>query len=363
MILHIFNPEHDIALSYDNKYFTPPHAGRQLRYDLDYLPALWAKDGDCIMVGNTTSAMVHARRFMAHVQRVRFISQDEVANVADEIESVSPWGWDSAIKFQLMKLGIHEDILPSDAELSEIRTLSNRRFSAHVLQQLQQDMQLPFLCGEAFYVESIPALKEVIQSFGKVIIKAPWSSSGRGVRYIEQAMDAAITSWAARVISQQGGIMVEPYYNKMKDFGMEFFVDAAGVHYAGLSVFHTINGAYVGNSLSTEDEKRQMLAPYVDNTVLDRLAEHLTQLLNDHLKGKYQGPLGVDMMVVANQNTAADTPSGFFVHPVVEINLRRTMGHVALSLSKEERFQQRMMRVDYDGAHYHLHTIHKEQRF
>lgn len=212
-------------------------------------------------------------------------------------------------------------------------------------------------------MESIPALKDVIQSFGKAIIKAPWSSSGRGVRYIDQAMDAAITSWAARVISQQGGIMVEPYYNKMKDFGMEFFVDVAGVHYAGLSVFHTINGAYVGNSLSTEDEKRQMLAPYVDNRVLDRLAEHLTQLLNDHLKGKYQGPLGVDMMVVANQNTAADTPSGFFVHPVVEINLRRTMGHVALSLSKEERFQQRMMRVDYDGAHYHLHTIHKEQRF
>ena len=212
-------------------------------------------------------------------------------------------------------------------------------------------------------MESIPALKDVIQSFGKAIIKAPWSSSGRGVRYIDQAMDAAITSWAARVISQQGGIMVEPYYNKIKDFGMEFYVDADGVHYAGLSVFHTINGAYVGNSLSTEDEKRQMLAPYVDNRVLDSVAEHLTHLLNNHLKGKYQGPLGVDMMVVANQNTATDTTSGFFVHPVVEINLRRTMGHVALSLSKEDRFQQRMMRVDYDGSHYHLHTIHKEQRF
>ena len=24
MTLHIFNPEHDIALAYDNKYFTPP---------------------------------------------------------------------------------------------------------------------------------------------------------------------------------------------------------------------------------------------------------------------------------------------------------------------------------------------------
>ncbi len=39
MTLHVFNPEHDIALAYDNKYFTAPHAGRQLRYDLEYLPA------------------------------------------------------------------------------------------------------------------------------------------------------------------------------------------------------------------------------------------------------------------------------------------------------------------------------------
>ncbi len=36
MTLHVFNPEHDIALAYDNKYFTAPHAGRQLRNDLAY---------------------------------------------------------------------------------------------------------------------------------------------------------------------------------------------------------------------------------------------------------------------------------------------------------------------------------------
>ena len=46
MTLHVFNPEHDIALAYDNKYFTAPHAGRQLRNDLDYLPVLWAAEGE-----------------------------------------------------------------------------------------------------------------------------------------------------------------------------------------------------------------------------------------------------------------------------------------------------------------------------
>ena len=57
MTLHVFNPEHDIALAYDNKYFTAPHAGRQLRHDLDYLPALWAEDGDLVLVENVASCV------------------------------------------------------------------------------------------------------------------------------------------------------------------------------------------------------------------------------------------------------------------------------------------------------------------
>jgi len=64
MTLHVFNPEHDIALAYNNKHFTAPHAGRQLRHDLDYLPALWAAEGDLVWVENVASAKAHAHRFM-----------------------------------------------------------------------------------------------------------------------------------------------------------------------------------------------------------------------------------------------------------------------------------------------------------
>jgi hypothetical protein len=44
-------------------------------------------------------------------------------------------------------------------------------------------------------------------------------------------------------------------------------------------------------------------------------------------KGKYQGPFGIDMMVVSTADK-----DGFLLHPCVEINLRRTMGHVALAI-------------------------------
>ena len=56
MILHVFNPEHDIALASNLSNFTAPHAGRQLRYDLGFLPALWAQDGDAVLVENPERA-------------------------------------------------------------------------------------------------------------------------------------------------------------------------------------------------------------------------------------------------------------------------------------------------------------------
>jgi len=46
MTLHIFNPEHDIALAINKSIFTAPHSARELRADLGFLPALYA-GGEC----------------------------------------------------------------------------------------------------------------------------------------------------------------------------------------------------------------------------------------------------------------------------------------------------------------------------
>ncbi len=354
MTLHIFNPEHDIALAYDNKYFTAPHAGRQLRNDLEYLPALWTKGGDYVLVENVTSAQQHARRLLRYSEQVHFVSRSDIESLSDQISEVSPWGWDSAIKFQLQQIGVKDTLLPDDKTLADIRRLSNRKFSSRVLKELQSSLTNTFLLGEATYIDNMPELESLLQETGKAVIKAPWSSSGRGVRYIDTVLDAALTNWTKNVIKSQGGIMIEPYYNKVKDFGMEFYADSEGIHYAGLSLFHTVNGAYVGNSLADESEKLSALSAYIPEDFLGKVAQNLEQLLTSHLKGIYTGALGVDMMIVAANE-------GFKLHPVVEINLRHTMGHVALTLSAQKVFHDRMMRIDYDGSHYHLHIVHKNR--
>ena len=134
--------------------------------------------------------------------------------------------------------------------------------------------------------------------------------------------------------------MVEPYYNKVKDFAMEFCADDAGIHYLGLSVFHTVNGAYVGNILATECAKQEMISRYVSKSLLDSIKKKITNSLD---LGSYQGPFGIDMMIVGEK-----------VHPCVEINLRRTMGHVALAISPADDDVKRVMRIEYDGTNYKL---------
>jgi hypothetical protein len=42
------------------------------------------------------------------------------------------------------------------------------------------------------------------------------------------------------------------------------------------------------------------------------------------------------------------------LHPCVEINLRRTMGHVALALSPKDDDLRRVMRIEYSNNNYQL---------
>lgn len=145
--------------------------------------------------------------------------------------------------------------------------------------------------------------------------------------------------------------MIEPLYNKVADFGMEFESTPQGISYRGLSVFSTINGAYVGNILASEEEKAETLRRFTNHlTEIDDLKAIICKTLSPHLQNIYNGPFGVDMMIV-------ETNGGTRLHPMVEINLRRTMGHVAISLY--ERGERGRMSIEYANGHYQLRITKK----
>ena len=321
MTLHIFNPEHDLALASGLANFTAPHAGRQLRHDLGWLPALWA-DGLVLTDDAEQARRATLRRKLA---TTLFADKGQVASIA--VDRIEPWGWDAALRSQLLRMGLSERLMPTEAEIDTLRHLSHRRTAASLLPRLQVDGQT---VGEAHECTTTGEVEKAFMRHGSVVLKAPWSSSGRGVRFVataEAMKQPQLQGWLRNTLERQQSVMVEPCYNKVKDFGLEFMSDGHGhVAYVGLSLFHTQNGFYTGNIIATETAKRQRLSRYATLPLVDDMAHRIETLTAQLMDGCYAGPFGVDMMVVRQQGIT-------LLHPCVELNLRRTMGHVAIAMN------------------------------
>lgn len=354
MILHIFNPEHDAALANNDKHFVASHAARLLRTDLDFMPALYAKPNDLVLVSDYLSAKKHLKQLEKFAQTYHLVTLDTLQNIKSDITEIRPWAWDKAIKNSLDNVGISKKLMPTDQELSMIRDVSNRQFSASVLKALKRSLNLPNIVGEAVYVNNMKELTLYVKYYKKAILKAPWSCSGRGIRYIDSLQDAYTTNWAHNIIRKQGGVMIEPFYSRVKDFGMEFYAYMSTVDFQGISLFNTTNGAYSGNLIQSEDYKLSVLAKYINPDEIILIKNKLEMLLRQYIAKRYTGPLGVDMMIVADEKHKKAKKPSFFIHPMVEINMRCTMGHVALKLSKTPEAIGKIMLTEYDGSHYHL---------
>ena len=343
MKLLVFNPEHDLALAANLSNFTAPHAGRQLRADLGFVPAIWAAADDFVLVENVEDA---ERRFLRLTRRPfgRFIAKDLLCKL--QFSAVDVWGWDLAIRAYLLRWGVEAVVMPTVTQIDAIRQLSHRR---HAM-QLLESLQMPGTIGCASETDQMEMIADRLHRGEHLVVKAPWSSSGRGVRFMEGDMNIYDKGWVRHVIEKQGSVMVEPYYNKVKDFGMEFVSDGKGiVSYVGLSLFQTSNGAYTGNILASEDEKEHMISRYISVDLLKSVQQKICTMMGVLLKDRYAGAFGIDMMVVRR-----DDGDGFLLHPCVEINLRRTMGHVAISLTEHCSGLPKLMKMEYNSNIYKI---------
>ena len=349
MTLHIFNPEHDIALANGMRQVTPPHAARQLRFDLGFIPALWANEGDVVLVDDAQQAsyaykrisQMTAKHLGIKTREVVFTELDNLKNLA--VDDVDPWGWDYSIYSKIKNSACRVASMPQIDDIERIMELSHRRTAARLL---------PMLCshsgtiGEAAECSDMAEVLEQIANYNlNVVVKAPWSCSGRGVRFVKGHMDTSTEKWVNNTLAKQKSVMVERLYRRVADFGMEYNSLGNGTaEYLGLSLFSTVNGAYTGNIIATEARKREIISRHVDLPLLDNINECVCSKAFDSLTGNYTGPFGIDMMVVSREDG-----NGFLLHPCVEINLRRTMGHLALRFTPTDDDVQGLMQVVYEG--------------
>ena len=228
-------------------------------------------------------------------------------------------------------------MLPTQQWVEDYRLLSHRRTAVRLWNILSDartkssHIIFPMLKERApqeFFDEN-EAYRFIAQNNGKCVIKWPWSSSGRGVVFTPGMEEALIRRRLSDAINSQGSAIVEPLWNRSLDFATEWKLSDGKVSFLGLSRFITpgSSGIYRGNIVASFPSHLQSieahLLPHQIGAALSLIPPAMTELLSP-LAATSKTPLlfGIDML--------ADTAG--HLNPCVEINLRMTMGHVALEL-------------------------------
>lgn len=318
--MYLFNPDNDLALANFSSNYTPPASALKIAKDLAILPLWYAPAGSKIIAEEALNAqflLSIKESFPIHCSLIPFSS----IVLWQQNERITPWGWNPALRKNLLEHGVEEKKLPSLSELAELRQYSSRLNAVKMLRELQE-MDADY-CGESSYFDNFEALSSYLSiSKGDLVLKMPNSGSGKGLVWIKKRITDKQTDWCKRVIREQGGVVAEPVLNKRQDFAMEFFAESGAVHFAGYSLFKSApSGAYRGNRLLSDANIEKELSHFVQPLTLHQLQSRLKKKLAEYFP-HYTGCLGVDMMI-------CDTQNGFQIQPCVEINMRMNMGMVA----------------------------------
>lgn len=341
--LYCFNPEHDMAMANFTPYYKAPAEIRRMAADMSVLPAWYAGKGDWVKVDE----LKHIEEWESPLYPLDISWTENWISMP-----CSPWGWNPALVHSLQKV-ISSDFLPDEKRLQQLRYLAGRQRCTEILQAFSD---FPLICGEAAVCASIESVRSFVDIQGEVILKSPWSGSGRGLtRVSPSTWNKSVEGWILRIIRTQGAVMAEPFYSKVTDFAMEFHVNQEGkVCFAGYSLFETDTfGNYKANLLLPNEEMERRISLYVPVIFLNEIREKLIKELSVLLKDCYAGYLGVDMMICAQDGN-------YKLHPCVEINLRMNMGVVSRLLfdryavaGSQGRYVTEHYRTDGEALDFH----------
>lgn len=305
--IYLFNPENDMALASGSPYYMAPSSAKKMAADLATLTAWYAGEGSEVLVADVRQAE-WLRKGCALPLPVEGRTEPPVAGM-----QVMPWGWSPALRHRL------GEEFADEVDVESVRRLSSRRTAVDLLPQLRMEGTM----GESRWLTSVEEVCAFASEQAKVLLKAPWSGSGKGIQLLSGHPDDNLKGWARRIIASQGGVVGEPYYNKVKDFAMEYMISEKGAAFVGYSLFEAdARGIYKENVLASDEAIEEVLSGYVPREWLHRLQEALKDGLHSCLGDGYRGYLGVDMMVL-------QTDKGYALHPCVEVNLRMNMGVVS----------------------------------
>ena len=316
-----YNPTCEMAVQNGSVSYRPPLRLQLFERDLAEI-MLWTSRPDDIVVADRPSDRFVERWQSAGLQMPGFepLRPHMAADHPDH--TFAPWGASRAAAYLFYG---------KDRWNSHLRTLLSRRTSVEFERRMMQAGVPELLqCRPALLLTCADEAARLIGS-GRCAVKSLWSSSGRGVALVRRPEHIApAIVWARGRIRHDGGVVVEPFLDRVADLTFQFEISPQAVKYLGFNVFEADEaGRFAfeiigGRRLLDRMAADGTLPADWERTCVDALTRTISQ---SSWRTSYCGIAGFDAMVhrLANGRTR--------IRCCTEVNLRHNMGLVNMRLA------------------------------
>lgn len=340
--LYLYNPTCEYAIANGNANWQPTSILQKMEVDLSALPLFFGRKDDYVLVSRIPSSEFIASLQQIDIEIPNFILKTDAVNNRQFAglpkNKLLPWGWSPAA---------HKFLAPFKESCShefqqspvfywkpEHREITSRKFAAEILKKLQTSVKADYILP----VELSPKIcttqndfENAVELWGNVMIKAPWSSSGRGLQPITKTpVHPKVWEKVMGIVKEQGYAIAEPLLNKVFDLAFQFEIKKGKVEFLGISNFCTNKkGQYESNYLNglplTLEKHLFEFVGFVTREIRQPL---INTIESSEMANFYEGVFGVDTLIYADEKNRLK------INPCLEINVRHTMGLLALRLEK-----------------------------
>ncbi len=323
-VVHWFNPNAESFAR--GGRFAPNRYERAMEEDLEMVMLALCRRDDILLMRRPPSLghLAHLKRAGLDLPEIVAAAQPGVLD-GRKLGGLRPWAWSPDASEQLRPLagGVSEkvpwrwrDPVPAEWLSKAIGLRLEERVAGVAAGARCDDV------GSA-----LAAL-----GAGPVLFKAPFACAGRGHLKAERDSED-LRRQLGGVIAEHGFVVAEPWLERVLDFSAQYELGAGGATWVGWAVvenddagrFRGVSVAPVwGRLLGREVAEFLFREADVEGCYRGRIAEELPRLLDG-----YCGPVGVDAMVYRRADCQ------LALRHVVEVNVRATMGRVALELQRK----------------------------
>ena len=338
--VYYFNPTCELAVANGSFSYQPPLLLQEMERDLSALPFAFCTENDFVLTENPPSAEFLQSLKTAGFDLPHFCSLAELEALPDDsFGAIYPWGWSPAAHFKLKHLKekctdkFRESTLCDWKD--EHKLLFERSTSLDFLTELLDNNPPDWFIKNEMIGRKVTNCEEIellLNTHSQLVLKAPMSSSGRGIQIIRNAkLNTSNKQWISGVLKQQNYLIAEPYLEKLIDLSFQFRVSSGSkIDYLGFSIFETnSNGQYRGTLIHPD---LRTIVPDENVSELEDMISQTANAISNTLKKSiyatwHRGFLGVDAMIFKHQKT-------MMMQPCIEINSRMNMGVLTMFLEK-----------------------------